>query len=175
MLAIQELHSITTLRGKRHYPNGFFFFMIIIFGIVMVLTWREVVRKKANKKYTLTDKRIKETLKELEKTEKCEVYYLTARANAWYMCYLCNNGSYYLYAGEIWKIGMTCNPGRRYKHDWLQQMNLWYEPVFKGDMKACREEEIKRISKFPLSVQNMRRSEKDRLVVPPGHGTTRLK
>lgn len=175
MLAIQELHSRTTLRDNKPNPNGLFLLIILIFGIVMVLKWREVVRKKANEKYTLTDKRIEETLKELEKTEKCEVYYLTARANGWYKCYLCKRGTYYLYKEEIAKIGMTCNPSERYREGWLNKMGLRYKTVYMGDMKACRREEINRIAEFPLSPQNLRRRESDRLVVPPLHKTIMLK
>jgi RHS repeat-associated protein len=71
-----------------------------------------------------------------------ELYALLAKKDGWYpvMQYGKKNaiGDMYLKKGELWKIGETINPKRRYSQKWLDKMDLDKVQIATGNKKAMQ-------------------------------------
>ncbi len=115
--------------------------------------------------YKLTEKRTKKKAKEIERIEShsstkenCEQYALVAVRNGWFPCYKCNGiDSIFLYEGEIWKYGKTCNgEGRRYPSG-LPLTNLEYETEFFGTEQECLILEKEKIYNYPNLIECKKR------------------
>jgi RHS repeat-associated protein len=90
-----------------------------------------------------------------------ELYYLIAKKDGLYdemrWGYKIPVGKVYLKKGEVWKVGETVNPNRRYTQKWLRANNLAYLRVMtaptKGNMQAWEKLKItkyfKRRGKLP--------------------------
>lgn len=71
-----------------------------------------------------------------------ELYALLAKKDGWYpvMQYGKKNpiGQMYLKKGDLWKIGETVNPKKRYSQKWLNKMDLDKVQIAKGNKKAMQ-------------------------------------
>jgi len=154
---------------KQENKPKFPFLLVLLILIAATITWKEITKQKANGEWTLTEPFVEQVLNELEKTEVCETYVLTAASSGSYLCKHCPRGTYYLHAGEVYKYGMTCTQYSRYQSSWLAQMRLNYTVVFRGDLKTARAAEIKLLGKYPILPENLARPIDNRLALPPGN------
>ncbi len=165
---------------KHHYPppkdrTPFVIGITILLLIIAALKWEDVVRQLNDGSWILTEERQRKVERTLDRNNNAEQYVLLAAVSGWYKCYLCEEGRYWLNAGEIAKIGITTNPAERYSQAWLERNNVEYIIEVTGNLAEVREAEIRRISGYPLLPENMRRPKEKRLVVPVFHKTIDLR
>ncbi|MDB0613889.1 RHS domain-containing protein [Tenacibaculum maritimum] len=71
-----------------------------------------------------------------------ELYALLAKKDSWYPVMEWGKkepvGEMFLKEGELWKIGETKNPKKRYTQKWLDKMNLEKVPLNKGSKKIMQ-------------------------------------
>ena len=69
-----------------------------------------------------------------------ELYYLIAKKNGFYdemeWGFKKPVGQVYLKKGEVWKVGETINPNRRYTYKWLKDKNLAYKRIMAAPAKG---------------------------------------
>ena len=106
--------------------------------------------------------------KELEELDNAEQYALFAFEPGYYPCLNCDDqNQIYLYAGEVWKFGVTTKgEGGRYKGS-LPFQGLVYRIQFRGTLQECLREEKIKIYNYPLKAENLKRSKP--LNRPPGN------
>lgn len=109
-----------------------------------------------------------------------ELYMLVAKRNGMYLCKHCPNGNFFLYAGQLYRYGITGNEkeGRGYTNNWEHSNQLIYLTIYQGDLATVKMMEIDLIGKYALHPENLERpllgEEKAkkywyRLVLPPGN------
>lgn len=126
--------------------------------------------------FKLKENRITQIKKQLFAIENSEQYILIAKNDGFFLCKHCYRGSFYLKAGEIWKIGTT-SWGKQYRYpkDELTRLDLIYVMEYKGPLMDCLKREKIRIAKYPLLEENTSRppfgenKERYRLARPPGN------
>ena len=107
--------------------------------------------------YKLSADRLAKRTKEIERIEShrynkpnCEQYALVASKNGWYPCYKCGTKKrIYLYKGEIWKYGKTCNGQDGRYSNGLPEFELDYIIQFSGNEGECLIEEKNKIYNYP--------------------------
>lgn len=136
--------------------------LIIIFAAFPFIEWDESGNP------DISQERKRKLEKELKELENAEQYALVAEANGWYACHSCpNNKQVYLYAGEVWKYGVT-RKGKAGRYGAkLAALNLFYFPQFNGSLADCLREEKKKIYYYPILPENLKR--KKPLFRPPGN------
>lgn len=131
-----------------------------------------------NGKFKLKPARVEQIEKQLsDMDENSEQYVLIANEDNHYMCKHCLRGSFFLLKGEVWKVGVTSRGSSlRYPKDELIRMGLTYVVEFKGSLSECLKKEKIRITKYPLSEENLKRpnysletQQRYRLARPPGN------
>lgn len=172
----EDIRSQNETRSKGYQ---IFFLMLAVFTFLLLFfakpSWKDVVRKDETGEYVLQDWREDERILELERNEQAEQYRLIAKVSGYYFCYFCTDQHIWIEKGETLKIGITTNKDTRYTESWLDQNSLLYVVDIKGDLATVRRAEIDKIARYPLWLENLKRPEEIRLVVPPYHGTFRLK
>ena len=107
--------------------------------------------------YKHTAERLEKKTREIEHIEShrynktnCEQYALVASKNGWYPCYKCETKKrIYLYKGEIWKYGKTCNGQDGRYSNGLPELELDYIIQFSGNESECLIEEKNKIYNYP--------------------------
>lgn len=154
-------------------------YLLLLAGIMLIIfaipKWEDVVKKNNAGDYELQDWRQDERIIELDRNDNAEQYRLIALQTGYYPCYLCEDKRIWINVGETLKIGITTNRTGRYSEEWLVQNKLRYFIDTIGDLGTVRRAEIIKIAKYPLWLENMKRPEAKRLIVPPFHRTIRLK
>ena len=156
------VQSVTKVRGERVralLPPPFKFFLLLILGLTLVLAYKHFQdgyekidgkwRQKPEFRDKVDDKR--------DSYDECEVYYLTAMADGFYECFNCKEKTFYLYSGEIAKIGMTCTGENRYLQSFYKAKKVRYEVILFGDVYECQREEIRLLGNYANMPENMRR------------------
>lgn len=87
----------------------------------------------------------------------CETYELRAEFPGFYPCKQCEGGVFYLNAGEVYKIGESCNKKERYSQGYYASESLEYFVVLKGNAADCKAEEARRIGAYPTTPENLAR------------------
>lgn len=148
---------------------------IIAFTIYAALKFVEVVEK-IDGEWVLKKERQDEIDRMKNQQDDAELYYLYARVDGMYKCYLCEpSNMIYMNKGEILKIGMTTrDKTKRYGIDWLWNNRAVYKVKKRGDIATVRKAEIEAIGNYPLLPENIKRNHRTRLVVPPWHKSTSL-
>jgi len=107
------------------------------------------------------------------KLSNCVQYVLRARNNGFYA--RCDGqGKVFLLAGEVYKYGVTCEPipQRRYSNSFYETNNLRFVVQFFGHHLACEIEEKRKLYHYPALPENLKRPEKERLILPIGNCKT---
>lgn len=156
------VQSVTKVRGERVralLPPPFKFFLLLILGLTLVLAYKHFQdgyekidgkwRQKPEFRDKVDDKR--------DSYDECEVYYLIAMSNDLYECYNCIGKEFYLYKGEIVKIGMTCSGQDRYSQSFYQDQQVRYRAFFYGNLLECQQEEIRRLGHYAEMPENLQR------------------
>lgn len=116
-------------------------------------------------------KRDLEITRILDKTfddKLCEQYALVAVRNAWYPCLKCGGkDSIFLYKGEVWKYGKTCNGEFGGYVNGLPNENLKYFIEFESNETECLIEEKRKIYNYPNLPECLKRDFV--LLRPPGN------
>ncbi len=107
--------------------------------------------------YKLSDIRIKKKAKEVERIESktyektnCEQYALVATENGWFLCFKCGGrDSIFLYEGEVWKYGKTCNGQDGRYSSGLPFKKLRYRIQHEGNEGECLIAEKDKIYNYP--------------------------
>lgn len=123
----------------------------------------DFVERKADGTYDLKPER-KRKLNEdiLRMRQGAEQYVLVAAEDGNYECLTCPRGVFFLYKGEIAKIGTTVQGEGRYDANWLKRMKLKYVSEFRGNVQQVLEKEKIRLGLYPLEVENLRRPNEPR-------------
>jgi hypothetical protein len=105
----------------------------------------------------------------IRRFDNAEQYVLIAKRSKKYPCPSClGQDSIFLFAGEIWKYGVTFNGKEgRYNDAYLDANQLRYEIQFKGSLGECYKEEKRKIFYYPVLPENTKR--KEQLMRPPGN------
>lgn len=116
----------------------------------------------------LAPSREKKMEQRLKRLQRCEQYVILARVDGYYPCYSCGKDTtIFLFAGEVWKYGVTIQGELgRYRH-WLEKNNLRYRVQYRGTIQACLKQETLKIYQYPLLPENLKR--KPPLIRPPGN------
>lgn len=108
--------------------------------------------------------------KELWEINNAMQYVLLAEVDGYYPCETCPNGAktIFLYAGEIWKYGVTrIGEKRRYPGGDYGASNVVYLPQFEGTYSECLSMEKTKIYDYPLLPEATK--EGMLLIRPPGN------
>jgi len=133
-------------------------------------TFDDFIRKKENGSYELRPEREAKLDRDIKRLgENAEQYVLLAKSDGPYLCLHCPRHTFYLYKGEIAKVGTTIQGEDRYTSNWLQSMNLTYFVEFRGNVHQVLEKEKIRIGHYPLTNENLLRPDY------PEEGTERYK
>lgn len=95
--------------------------------------------------------------KRVTKPFDCETYELRANISGLYPCKACEGGVFYLNAGEVFKIGESCNKEERYSQGYYASESLKYFVVLKGNAAECKAEEARRLGAYPTTPENLAR------------------
>lgn len=151
------------------YLIGLPFAFLLVFVVAeKILKWGDVAYIDEDGKAKLKPERIQEIQRKRKEIDEAEQYVLTARKNGFYMCYHCEQGTYYLNIGEVAKYGVTRKgANNRYGQDWLNRMELDYFVQFRGTYSECLKAELAQIAKYPLLPEVLARPLDQRLARPP--------
>ncbi|KAA3623022.1 MAG: hypothetical protein DWQ02_25220 [Bacteroidetes bacterium] len=138
--------------------------ILLFLAICVVMAYEnfdDFVEKKPDGTYTLKKKRIKEVQDQIDEMDDAQLYYLIAKTDGYYQCLHCKQGSFFLFAGEIAKIGTTVKgETKRYKPQFLKRMNFQYVIIDEGDIGYILRKEKEHIRDYPLLPENLRRPDK---------------
>lgn len=125
----------------------------------------EVVEFDAEGKPQLKEERITKLEEDIARVENCQQYALRAIHAGWFPCYSCVDTTWvFLQAGEVYRYGERCDRNDpRYSSEKLLAQNLDIFPEFRGDKKACYQEQQRKIYFYPLLPENLARAK------PLGH------
>ena len=121
-------------------------------------TFDDFTQKKEDGTYELRSSRKDKLNSDIKRMrENAEQYVLLAKSDGYYQCLHCPRGTFYLYAGEVAKVGTTIQGEDRYDGNWLNRMNLQYAVEFRGNVQQVLEREKIRIGMYPLTEENLAR------------------
>lgn len=153
---------------------GFGFFLLLLFGIgfilLIVAQWKEVdfIEEDSEGNPMLSEERQRKLDDALSKLDDAEQYALLATRNGYYPCFSCpNSNEIFLYSGETWKYGTTTKGEKGRYGNTLSSQNLVYFVQFRGDLTACKKEELLKIYNYATLPENLKR--KLPLIRPPGN------
>jgi len=159
-------------RPKIPFSWWLFSMLVILFPIIFMAVKREfseVTETDQDGKLILAPHRKEKYQQDSARLEDCEQYLLVASRNSYYPCYSCvDTTAVFLYKNEIFKVGMHCKGKQaRYSKTQLKAINLIYIPQIQGDIKICKQAELRKIYNYPLLPENTKR--KKPLGHPPGN------
>lgn len=121
-------------------------------------TFEDFTQKKEDGTYELRQSRKDKLNSDIKRMrEDAEQYILLAKSDGYYQCLHCPRGTFYLYQGEVAKVGTTIQGEDRYDSNWLKRMNLQYSVEFRGTSQQALEREKIRIGMYPLTEENLQR------------------
>ncbi len=122
----------------------------------------------------LTAERTRKKTREIEainareyRFDACVQYALVVSQNGWYPCYQSAIGSIYMYVGEVWKYGKTCQTQQGRYPGGFPANNLIFQAQFYGTEKECLLAEKEKIYGYAVLPENLKREIK--LLRPPGN------
>ncbi len=160
--------------------NGYFLFLLGVITTIClfakILKWNDVVSVDENGKLQLTDERKQAVSDRHDRLDNAELYMLIAEVDGYFECPSCplgthKRGKYFLKAGEVYKYGVTIQKKDRYTESELNRWRLTYVDLDRGSDTAMKKKETTLIAEYALHPENLKRSEKWRLAIPPGSGT----
>jgi len=113
------------------------------------------------------DTEIDNILKKEYADKLCIQYALVATKDGWYPCYNCPTPLIYMYVGEVWKYGKTCNGQAGRYPNGFPAKNLTFLAQFYGTEQLCLIEEKFKIYSYFLLPENQSRT--IILLRPPGN------
>lgn len=167
-MGTQELIKLTTNKKA----IAIFSSVTALFFTILILLWvfkkptserklekfGDFVEQKTDGTYDLKPERKKKLNEDIRRIrEGADQYVLIALENGNYQCLHCPRGVFYLYKGEIAKIGTTIQGEDRYDPNWLSRMNLQYRVEFRGNVQQVLEKEKVRLGLYPLTQENLNR------------------
>jgi hypothetical protein len=148
--------------------NGLWLLLLLGVGIFFATDFGDFVQKKSDGTYELSPEREADLERRVEEYRNAEQYALVATENDWYECFNCGDETViFLYIGEVWKYGVSKHASKRYSRNWYLERNLQYITQFKGTIDKCLELELKKIYRYPLLPESLKRKRK--LPRPPGN------
>lgn len=144
-------------------------FLIILLPIVFYERLPDFLKIGKDGKIGLTKDRTQK-IEQLEKeVNNCIVYLLRAVEDGYYPCESCvATTRIFLLEDEIWYIGSTRKEKEgRYKGNYFEKFDVYFEEVFRGRLDKCILEERRRIINYATLPENLKRNEP--LIRPPGN------
>lgn len=90
--------------------------------------------------------------------EGAEQYVLLAKEEGNYGCLHCPRGTFYLYKGEVVKVGITRQGEQgRYDQNYYDRMKIEYLVEYRGTLQGAAERELIRLGNYPLTPENLAR------------------
>ena len=162
------VRSVGKIRGEAAVsplPTPFKFLMLLVLAVGLVFAFKHFQDgyEKVDGEWVMKPEFRDKVDDKRDSFEECEVYYLIALKDGLYECHNCVGKVFYLYKGEIVKIGMTCTGSNRYRKAFYDTRNVRYRTVFYGNVMECQQEEISRLGNYAGLPENMRRPDPDSL------------
>lgn len=118
--------------------------------------------------FRLSESRQTQMEQRLERLRSCEQYVLMAKTSGFYPCYPCGKDtSIFLFAGEVWKYGITIQGEKGRYRSWVTTMGLRYRVQYRGSVQDCLRQETLKIYQYALLPENTKRAVP--LIRPPGN------
>lgn len=151
-----DLEEKQLLEGVPHWLKGL---LLLLVGLFLFAAYRYFTDGYYwnGEKWTIREDYRERVIGKMESFDDCVVYYLIARTAGYYPCRHCDRETFYLLAGETWKIGNSCNEQERYDEDWLKKMNMDMKIVYEGDLTGAAKEEVRHIANYGSMPENMSR------------------
>lgn len=120
-------------------------------------TFDDFIQRNSDGTFELKPERKKKLNTDVKRMrEETEQYVLLAKEDGYYQCLHCARGTFYLYKGEIAKVGITRQGEEgRYDHNYYNRMKLEYKTEYRGTFQKAMEAEIIRIGSYPLTPENL--------------------
>lgn len=150
--------------------RGLLFFIVLCSILVVLATWKgaEFLDLDENEKLQLSSSRQDQMQQRLMRLEQCEQYVLRAKFNGFYPCYSCGvDTAIYLYAGEVWKYGITIQGEKGRYRNGLTSLGLSYRVQYRGSIQTCLRLEALKIYQYALLPENTKRMPP--IIRPPGN------
>lgn len=152
-------------------PKGHFLLFLLIctiLGVVAAWQGKDFLELDHNGEVQISAQREKQLKQRLKRLNHAEQYVLLAKVDGWYPCYSCETSdSIYLFAGEVWRYGVTIRGEKgRYGHT-LKDKRLLYIVEVYGNVSECLEAEAIKIYTYPKLPENLKRTIP--LIRPPGN------
>ncbi len=155
-----------TLRPKGHFL--LFLLICTILGVVAARQGKDFLELDHNGEIQISAQREKQLNQRLKRLNQAEQYVLLAKVDGWYPCYSCETSdSIYLFAGEVWRYGVTIRGEKGRYGLTLKDKRLLYVVELYGNVSACLEAEAIKIYTYPKLPENLKRTRP--LIRPPGN------
>jgi hypothetical protein len=158
------------LPNPRRPKTTLLFFMIGVCILGLFLAWNgaDFLDLDEAGNVNLSPARQAQMQQRLKRLKRCEQYVLRAKFSGFYPCYNCGaDTTIFLYAGEVWKYGITIQGETgRYRH-WTTTLGLRYRVQYRGSIQACLRQEALKIYQYALLPENIKRAVP--LIRPPGN------
>jgi hypothetical protein len=150
-------------KDRRLFYLALFIASLIVAGTASYIIWTP------EGKPDISPERKTELDSSIRRFDNAEQYALIALKSKKYPCSSClGQDSIFLFAGEIWKYGVTFNGQEgRYGQEYLNANELRYIIQFKGPLGECYKEEKRKIFYYPTLPENTKR--KEPLMRPPAN------
>jgi len=158
------------MEPKRNPRWGFLLFILAccILGLVAYWAGVDFLESDEHGDPQLAPSRQLKMEQRLRRLQQCEQYVIRAKVSGFYPCYNCGaDTTIFLFAGEVWKYGVTIQGELKRYRKWLEKMNLRYRVQYRGTIQDCLRQETLKIYKYPLLPENLKR--KPPLIRPPGN------
>lgn len=155
-----------TPRPKAHFL--LFLLICTILGVVAAWQGTDFLELDHNGEVQISAQREEQLNQRLKRLNQAEQYVLLAKVDGWYPCYSCETSdSIYLFAGEVWRYGVTIRGEKGRYGLTLKDKRLLYVVELHGDVLACLEAEAIKIYTYPKLPENLKRTTP--LIRPPGN------
>lgn len=149
-------------------PVLLFLLICTILGIVAAWQGTDFLELDQNGEVQISAQREKQLNQRLKRLNQAEQYVLLAKVDGWYPCYSCETSdSIYLFAGEVWRYGVTIQGEKGRYGLTLKDKRLLYVVQFRGNVLECLEAEAIKIYTYPKLPENLKRARP--LIRPPGN------
>ena len=146
----------------------FFVGCCCILGLFVRWSGGDFLERDESGEFRLSESRQTQMEQRLERLRSCEQYVLIAKTSAFYPCYHCGKDtSIFLFAGEVWKYGITIQGAKGRYRSWVTTMGLRYRVQYRGSVQACLRQETLKIYQYALLPENLKRAVP--LMRPPGN------
>jgi hypothetical protein len=162
MLITKKKSQILPPKPTKSYFKWYLWgFVLLLAAIALFFSQtnfeKSVQKNKMGEITDISEKQKEKFRADSAKLNQCVQYVILARSSGWYE--KCDKtGKIYLFAGEIWKYGVTCekNPHSRYSTDFYEINNLIFRTQFLGNLLECQVEEKRKLYFYPTLPENLK-------------------